>query len=464
MTSVESEAGRRATLDPEASPDVVVIGGGFAGLSAATALAERGVRVTVFEARPSLGGRATAFTDPATSERVDNGQHVLFGCYHETFRFLRRVGSSSTVRLQENLTITMIDAGGRQSRLACPPLPAPLHLAAGVMRWGALGWRDRVAAVRIGTLLHRDPRAARSDNAPAAMGETVREWLVASGQPARVIEMLWEPLAVAALNQPIDQAAAAPFREVLRRMFSTNRQDAAVGLPQVPLDDMYVFPSRTYIERRGGSIRTSAPAAVVGGSGEACAVRVHDHELRPTAVVCAVPWYALPDVLPPVRSMRDLVEAARATPPSPIVTVNFWFDRRVTPGAFIGLPGRHMQWVFDKQRLFGAATSHLSLVSSGADAIAARSNQELVALAMDEVSAALPAVRAATLLRAVVVRERRATFSLAPGAPSRPGTRTPIPNLFLAGDWIDTGLPATIESAVESGHRAASAALEMMSA
>ena len=135
------------------SPDVIVIGAGFAGLSAAAALAERNVRVLVLEARPTLGGRATAFTDPATGERVDNGQHVMFGCYHETFQFLRRIGTDSHVLVQRQLTVDTIDRAGRRSRLKCPALPSPLHLLAGVLTWDALGWRDRLAALRIRSAL-----------------------------------------------------------------------------------------------------------------------------------------------------------------------------------------------------------------------------------------------------------------------------------------------------------------------
>jgi uncharacterized protein with NAD-binding domain and iron-sulfur cluster len=146
------------------------------------------------------------------------------------------------------------------------------------------------------------------------------------------------------------------------------------------------------------------------------------------------------------------------------VTVNLWFDRVVTDRVFVGLPGRTMQWVFDKRALFGDGSSHLSLVSSGAESIVALSNDDLIGLAMREVAEALPAAAAATLRRAVVVREKRATFSVAPGQPARPQTLTAVPGLFLAGDWIDTGLPATIESAVVSGHRAAAAAIEYLAA
>jgi squalene-associated FAD-dependent desaturase len=438
--------------------DVLVIGGGFAGLSAATLLAEHGARVELLEARPTLGGRASAFTDPATSERVDNGQHVIFGCYHQTFAFLRRIGTDGRVHLQRNLTIHVVDREGRASRLACPPLPAPLHLLAGLARWPALGWRDRLSVFGVASALRRG-RAACDEQM------TVREWLTSARQTGRLIELLWEPLAVAALNQPIDAAAAAPFVEVLRRMFGTGRRDSAVGVPLVPLDELYASPSKQYIEHRGGTVRTSEAGRVLGRdrSGMWC-VRTRAGEQQARTVICAMAWHAIPDTLPELADLADILGAARATPPSPIVTVNLWFDGPVAPGAFVGLPGRHMQWVFDKARLFGAGASHLSLVSSGADALAARGNQELIDVALAEVREALPAARAAALTRAVVVRERRATFSLAPGMPRRPGTDTGVPGLLLAGDWVDTGLPATIESAVVSGHAAARAALARLGA
>src|SRR5262245_32594909 len=200
-------------------PIVIVIGGGFAGLSAATALAEHGVRVLVLEARPTLGGRATAFTDPATGERVDNGQHVLVGGYHETFAFLRRLNSAADVYVQPDLHIDVIDRYGRASSLKCPPLPPPLHLLGGVIAWKGIDWRDRAALVYM-----------RRVNEGAAE-ETVRQWLVRHRQTPRLIELLWEPLAVAALNQSIDEAAGAAFAGVLRRMFTRDRRDCALGLP-----------------------------------------------------------------------------------------------------------------------------------------------------------------------------------------------------------------------------------------
>jgi hypothetical protein len=192
-------------------------------------------------------------------------------------------------------------------------------------------------------------------------------------------------------------------------------------------------------------------------------VRVRDEPLQAKVVVCATAWHALPAVFEdPPAALMPVLEAAAATEASPIVTVNLWFDRPVSPGAFVGLPGRAMQWVFDKRVLFGGSGSHLSLVSSGARALVGRENAELTALALEELRAALPAARESTPTRAVVVREKRATFSVAPGQPPRPPTRTGVPGLLLAGDWIDTGLPATIEGAVVSGHAAAAAALDVL--
>jgi zeta-carotene desaturase len=429
--------------------DVVVVGGGCAGLSAATALAAAGVRVHVLEARPAPGGRATAFTDPATGERVDNGQHVLVGGYHETFRFLARIGTAGLVHVQPALQVDYVDRAGHGSKLRCASLPAPLHLLAGVARWRALTWRDRRAVMRIAGAVRRG----------AAAGQTVHGWLAACGQTPRAIEMLWEPLAVAALNEPIEAAAARPFVAVLDRMFTRDRRDAALALPRVPLDELYVSPSRAYIESRGGTVEVNAPARV--RTGPPLEVAVRDSAQPARAIVLAVPWHSLCDVLvDPAGELAGVVAAAAATPASAIVTVNLWLDRPVAPGAFVGLPGRTFQWAFARDRIVGDGASHLSLTSSAANAIVERPNDALVALALSELQSAWPAARTATLRRAVAVRERRATFSVAPGLPARPGTRTGVAGLFLAGDWIDTGLPATIESAVMSGHLAAAAVLQ----
>ena len=437
----------------------VVVGGGFAGLSAAAVLAERGLCPIVLEARGRLGGRATAFRDRDTGELVDNGQHVLFGCYLETLAFLRRIGADANVRVQGTMEIPFIDEHGTRSVLRCPRLPAPLHLLAGVLGWTAIPLADRLSALRLAPAFLRARRTGEPN--PADVEGTVGEWLRAHGQSGRLIDALWEPLAVAALNQSIATAAAAPFVTVLARMFGPDPAAAALVLPTRPLDEMYADPARAFIERRGGTVRTDALARIVTDISGVCAVEVRGERILTRQVIAAVPWHSMHTLFTDApAALAPLLAAASATASMPIVTVNLWYDRVVMNEPFVGLIGRTIHWIFDKRQVFADNASHLSLVVSAAGALDEVSREGLVALADREVRAALPGARTATLVRGTVVREKRATFSLAPGQPRRPGTTTLVPGLFLAGDWIDTALPSTIEGAVVSGHAAARALLE----
>lgn len=432
---------------------VVVVGGGFAGLAAATALAEAGVPVHVFEARPTLGGRANAFRDPATGDRIDNGQHVIAGCYTETLAFLERVGSARLLHRPSTLRIPMIDERGRRTELSLPPLPAPVNMLAGILAWDALGASDRWSMLRIGRAL--------GGGGPMLAGETVRQWLVRHHQTPRVCCLFWEPLALAALNQSLDDASAEMFLAVTSRMFGPDADASAILVPAVPLDDLYTIPARRFLERRAGTTTTHAKAAIVIADDRVQGVRVGESWTPASTVVCAVPWFALSDVfVAPPETLASTVSNATALGSAPIVTVNLWFDDFRLDDAMVGLPGRQFQWIFDRGRFVGGGQSHLSLVSSGAEAICSLSNAAVIDTALEEIGAALPAARRSTVRHASVIRERRATFSLKPGSPARPGTTTAVTGLFLAGDWIETGLPATIESAVLSGHRAAAAVLE----
>lgn len=431
--------------------DAIIIGGGCAGFSAATALAESGARVLVVEARPRLGGRATAFTDPATGERVDNGQHILMGCYDATFAFLRRIGAADRVRWQSGLKVPMIDRDGHYSVLALPALPSPLHFLAGVLTWDALSWGERLSVLKIGS-------AIRSGG-DKPLGLSVRDWLVKNGQAPRLCELFWEPLALAALNQSIDQAEAVYFIRVLERVFGPDPSAAALVLPAVPLDEMYAEPAKQWLEQRGHEVRVNAPARIVIENQRVSGVRVRDELIEAPMVVSTVAWHAFHALFDrPPAGLQDTIANASALASLPIVTVNLWFDRAVMHEPLVGLPGRNFQWVFDRRAIVGGDASHLSLISSGAETIVSMSNEELAAMALGEVRAALPEARAARLTKSLAVREKRSTFSLAADAPPRPQTRTAIRGLLLAGDWIDTGLPATIESAVISGQLAAEAA------
>ena len=431
---------------------VVVIGAGVAGLTAAVRLAQAGKRVLVLEARPRLGGRATAFEDKATGALVDNGQHVMFGCYHETLALLATIGAEDHVRIAPALDVPFVDARGRKTRLRCPDLPSPLHLLGGLLDWDALRWRDRWAAGRV----WRAVRACRNRRPSQLERQSVREWLLQLRQSRRLRDMLWEPLAVAALNEPADVASAEAFAKVLALMFSDGARNSALVLPNVPLDQMYAEPARAFIEGHGGHVRVNAPAKVQAKETGVTGVRVAAETVPCTVAISTVPWNVFPTMFESVPApLHDLVSLTERIVSRPIVTANLWYDRKVTDDEFVGMPNATIQWVFEK----GGASSHLSCIVSGAIELAERSNEEIVAIARADVEERLPRAHAATFLRGVVVRERHATFSTAQPGLRRPSPVTPLPGLFLAGDWIDTGLPGTIEGAAKSGRLAADAVL-----
>ena len=417
------------------------------------------------EEAPRLGGRATAFTDRETGERVDNGQHVLFGCYRETYAFLEQVGAAHLAPLQSRLTLAMADTTGRMSRLECPDWRPPLHLAAGVLRWRAIPLRDRLSALRMGrVLLDARRRGAEAVANGVAEHETVDAWLRRHGQTPAICEWLWHPLAVAALNESPRDAAARPFVRVLGEMFGPRPQDSAVGLPAAPLDEIFAEPARRFIEARGGRVIAKASARVeIDPRGGISAVRAGTDVIETTRVVSTVPWHAIGRIWAgdPPGPLAAILRNAVAMRSSPIVSVNLWLEN-VELESFVGLIGGPMHWVFPKVRGSNGpkvVRSHLAMVSSGATDLVDLENAEITRIAVDQLQRSLPALASVNVVRSVVVREHRATFSVAPGSPPRPGPETPIPGFYLAGDWTDTGLPGTIEGAALSGHRAASLVL-----
>ena len=439
------------------TPHTIVVGGGVAGLSAGGGhRSSPDVQFSSSRHRPQLGGRATAFRDRLTGELVDNGQHVLFGCYTETFKFLDRIGAAGNVRARQDPEGAVPRSRWRALRPGVSTAAARRFICwAECCQWSAMSWRDRLSALRMAPSLAAARRALqRSGRVPDAGAITVARWLQDRGQSQRLTEWLWEPLALAALNQSPDEALATPFVRVLAEMFGPDRSASAIALPLRPLHEMYAEPARAFIERSGGDVRVGALARIAIGEGRVAGVEVRGERILAPNVIAAVPWFGMRTLLTGElpSGLDQLVADATAMTAKPIVTVNLWYDRRVMEEPFVGLPGRSMQWIFDKRLAFGSSTSHLSLLASGADALAAEGADALVARAARDVAEALPGARAATLVRGTVIREKHATFSLAAGQPARPQTRTAVSGLFLAGDWIDTGLPGTIESAAVSGH------------
>ena len=443
--------------------DVVIIGAGCAGLAAAVHLSAAGAKVVLVERAPRFGGRATTFLDRDSGERLDNGQHVLFGCYRDTYNLLRQIGTADKAPLQTTLALTI--AGGADARghvLSCPDLPSPWHLLLGLLMWDAVPLLDRLSARHLLDVLTSTRRIGPAATAlQVDPSLTVSQWLERQRQAPQMRRWLWDPLVFAALNQSPDEAAARPFVRVLAEMFGPRAEDSAIGLPRVPLDELIALPAVRFVEAHGGTVLSRRPAKIAMTGDRIANVKVGDTTVRAASVISAVPWYAFPGLWEEncPAMLVDIAANAAAMKSSPIVAVNLWFDRDVMgrDRPFVGLSDGTMHWFFGREAILGAGT-HVSAVASGASGLLRLENDELIRRAEADARRALPATRGATLLRALVVREPRATFSLAPDAPLRPFTVTALPGFFLAGDWTDTGLPATIEGAVRSGIAAADAA------
>jgi len=436
--------------------DVLVIGGGFAGLAAGVALSERGCGVHLLDQKSYLGGRARSFLDPTTGSLVDNGQHIFMGCYHATIRLLSTIGTLDRVRFQERLTVHFLDRNGRLSRLECLDLPSPWHLLLGVIRSGSFTFREKLEVLRLGRSLRRQKES------PDRL--SVREWLCELGQSETLQRNFWDLLCIAALNEDPSIANAALFERVLRLALFTSPADSRLGIPRVGLSEVYVDAAADYIRAKGGQVECGrAVAGLLVSEGQCRGVRLSTGEqIEAESVVSAVPSFQLAALLPGEMLRREPYFAPVVfLRPAPIISINLWFDRAITDLEFAGLRGATFQWLFNKGKIFGLDENHVSLVLSGAHRYIASSKEDLLATALRELRDFFPEARKANLVHSLVIKERFATFSPTWEVEElRPTARTPVRGLYLAGDWTATGLPATIEGAVQSGYAAASAIMD----
>ena len=447
--------------------EVVIIGGGFAGLAAGVALAEAGRRVRLLEQKPYLGGRARSFVDSATGSVVDNGQHLMMGCYHATRRFLVAIGTLDGLAFQPDLRVAFVEPGRGLTRLECSRWPAPWHLLFGVLASDSFAAGEKLEVARLSRrLVAREARGAdQGVGSGGSRGLTVEEWLQSLGQSERLRRNFWDLLCIAAMNEDPRRASAALFEHVLRLALFQSPEDSCLGIPRVGLSECYTRAASDLISARGGRVEVGRSVSSLlvrrDGAGGAApileGVVLSDGErIQARAVLSAVPWHAFLEFLPEELARAEpFFSKIRILRPAPIISINLWFDRPITDLDFVGLRGTTIQWLFNKSHIVGSPGHLVSLVLSGAREHVDRSREELLSLAIEDLGRLFPAARGAKLLHSVVIKERLATFSPSvESADARPTARTPIRGLYLAGDWTDTGLPATIEGAVESGYTA----------
>jgi len=439
----------------DSRPTVVVVGGGLAGLAAAAALADLDCRVELYESRRKLGGRAASYRDAATGEMVDHCQHVGMACCTNLLDFYRRTGLSELLRRDRTLHFFSPD-GRRYDMGAASWLPAPMHLLPSLLRLGYLSVRERIGICRaMWTLARREVDDS----------ETVGAWLTRHRQSARAIERFWAPVLVSALGETVDRASLKYARKVFVDGFLANRTGYEIDVPTVSLGELYGTRCEEYLRGRGVQLHLdSAVRSIDCEAGGRCVVYLADGAiLRPDAVVVAVTWRRAAELI--ASEVRARIPGSEAWPTfdsAPITGVHLWFDRELTDLPHAVLVGTLSQWMFTRVRETSGAASpadcYYQVVVSASYDLASMTKGETVDRIVGELRAVFPAARQARLVRSKIVTEHEAVFSVRPGLDFvRPRQTTPVPGLFLAGDWTATGWPATMEGAVRSGYAAAEA-------
>jgi squalene-associated FAD-dependent desaturase len=435
----------------QTGPSVAVAGGGLAGLAAGCALAQAGFRVTLFERRPYLGGRASSYQHPGTGEVVDNCQHVLLGCCTNLVDFYRRIGVEEKIRWFERLVF--VEPGGRLSAIAPGLLPAPLHTAFSFLLAPSLDLGDKLAIARAMLAI---ARGAEDDGS-----ENFLHWLERHGQTPRAIERFWKVVLVSALNEDLERSSVMYGAQVFRESFLKSAAAGRMGVPTVPLTELYNAAGE-YIRQRGGEVQLRAPVESFTAELEKVKLCVAGKEVECDFATLALPFNAVAAVLPQGSEAEPLRRSAGQLESSPITGIHLWFDRQVSDLDHAVLLDRTIQWMFHKSKLLGrdkeGSGSYLELVVSSSKALVDKSKNEIIDLAVRELQEFFPQARQARLVKSAVIKEVHATWSPAPGVDRhRPPNVTAWPRMFLAGDWTATGWPATMEGAVRSGYLAAEA-------
>ena len=439
----------------------IVVGGGVAGMSAACALAEAGLRVKLVERRGYLGGRASSYRHPGVDEVIDNCQHVLFGCCTNLIGFYQRTGVAERIRWTS--TMTMIEPGGRRTPLKSSRwLPAPLHGLPSLLAAKALTRDDKMALAQAFRKLMQP--------VPQDSPETLGAWLKRNGQTPGAIDRFWRLVIASALNADVDGIALPYAAKVIRELFLNSAEAGSMGMGTVPLSELYAGAEQ-FLREHGGEVvfNASVEGAVWDEETSQWTLATRTGEQLADFLVLALPFEGTAQLLPhmpPADGVDALAGQIGKHEHGPICSVHLWFDREITDLDHAVLLDREIHWMYNKSRLQPwrkTKGTYLELVVSASQKFAALSREEAIDLTVRELAEFFPEVAGAKLEKAALVKEVRATFTVPPGIDAaRPTAISPWPNCVLAGDWIQTGWPSTMESAARSGHLAAEAVCAAM--
>lgn len=432
---------------------VAILGGGLAGLSAARWLLEHGYGVTLVEKRPFVGGRAYSFRDGQEGVEVDNGQHVFLGCCTYYIDFLRAIGALDNAYIQDSLRTEVVQ-NGKSGVLSSIPYLGVLHLLPSLLRYPHLSLSEKLLAIYALLSIRLTDRSKRSRQLDRESGY---DWLRRHRQTDRAIRNLWDLIILPTLNDHVSDVSADMTLMVFQDSLLGRPGDAAIGLSRVGLSSLNGEPARRFIEERGGELKLGRAVKSVGViDGVVSGVQLSDGvPVVADAYVSALPFQVLLQVLPDEVARDPFFSKAAELRSSPIVGIHLWYDRPIMDQEFVAFLDSPVQWVFNKSRIQGDDAGdgqYVCISLSGAWQYIDTPKNDLRELFVSEMARLFPRARGASVERFLVVKEPHATFRSVPGAAGhRLPQETPIPNLFLAGEWTETGWPSTMEGAVRSG-------------
>ena len=452
-------------MTEDSRSQVVIVGAGLAGLAAAVALAARGLKVTLLESRPRLGGRASSIVDRETGQTIDNCQHVAMGCCTNFWHFCETVGCRDLFEPQPALFFVgppRTTASGKPRPPAivpfqAGPLPVPAHLA---LSFARMSWFTLTEKISLGRALRA--LAQRSED---ATDEAFSDWLERQHQSPATIEYFWKVVLVSALSETLERTSLTQARKVFVDGFLSNRTGWQVSIPRVPLDEIYGSRITGWLDQHNVEVRLKAGVARLVPDGDRISgvVLRTGETIAAEHVIVAAPWYLVAELLPESMAQHESIQRLTKIETAPIASVHLWFDRPITDLPHAVLIDRLGQWLFNRTSPGDAGRFYYQVIISAAFDLASKSEAEVLAQIVRELAAIWPAARAATLLHARLITEHKAVFSPRPGIDElRPVQQTSVPNLQLAGDWTRTGWPSTMEGAVRSGYFAAENVLRQL--
>ena len=446
---------------PLKKKSVAVLGGGLAGLAAAVDLVAKGFQVTLFEKRPLLGGRVYSVNDTTTGSAIDNGQHLLMGCYQATFQFLKTIRSFDKIQFQKSLTVPFLDLEGRRFPLTCPNWPAPFHLAWGLLRWRALSFKEKW---RLSRVLRAVQKLKKNEDWQRLETQDAQGWLCSLGQTSNLFRCFWDPIILATLNEIPSRVSAQLLAIVLKKAFLGSKRDSQLVFPQVDLSELFTVPAQQYLENLGATLHLKFGIRQVQVKNHQVETLILEDgtEFQADYYLSALPPDALFSILPDFLQTQTFWSRLSQMTYSSIWGLHLWFEKPLFEESMVGLFDATVQWIFNQKVLSQGKSTHYSVVLSAAKSLALPSHEVLLERVLSDIRQVFPTMAQNKLLHFRILKELKATPSLGPGSQAlRLSTKTEFANFFLAGDWTDTGLPATIEGAIQSGQQAASCILKV---